>query len=191
MATGPEAGWYDDGTGKQRWWDGARWSDEYVDLSDPYVELRTGGAPVTAAAAEGWYDDARGRMRWWDGARWTDAVRFSGSEESFAGLTVDGRWIHFGAASMPIVGATAIAVSGAELLRRARLSAPAIARTLLGPAGPITPQLLRRSVDPAQTYLLVEVGGQTWLATVPPGGDARARQFATWIGSVSEHYRYR
>ncbi|MGD9960714.1 DUF2510 domain-containing protein [Nocardioides sp.] len=24
-----QAGWYDDGAGKQRWWDGEKWTDEY------------------------------------------------------------------------------------------------------------------------------------------------------------------
>lgn len=191
MATGPEAGWYDDGTGKQRWWDGTRWSEEYVDLAERRVELRTGAVPVSGSAAADWYDDGRGRQRWWDGARWTDAFRFSGSEESFAGIVVDGRWIHFGAASHEVAGATAVHVSGAELLRRGRLSKPSVARTLVGPAGLITPRLLKRSVDAGTNYLLVEVADQTWLATVPPGEDARARQFATWIGSVAQHYRYR
>ena len=36
-----EPGWYDDGTGKQRWWDGARWSEDYADFSSPEVELRS------------------------------------------------------------------------------------------------------------------------------------------------------
>src|SRR6478609_4311892 len=76
MATTAEAGWYDDGTGKQRWWDGARWTEQY--------------------------DDRRGRQRWWDGNGWTSASKFSGEEQTFAGLVVDGRWIHFGAMSEPI-----------------------------------------------------------------------------------------
>ncbi len=191
MATGTAAGWYDDGTGKQRWWDGARWTDEYIDLNDRYLELRTDPAPSYALPKEGWYDDTRGRLRWWDGTRWTDAARYSGSEESFAGIVVDGRWIHFGPSSLPVAGATASRAAGAELLKRGRLAKPAVARALIGPAGPITPGLLRRSVDPAATYLLVEVGQEVWLAPVPHGQDARAGQFATWINTVSQHYRYR
>ena len=117
MTTGPEPGWYDDGHGKQRWWDGSGWTEHFIDLGERDIELRAGAAPAGAAA--GRYDDGRGRQRWWDGARWTDAARFSGTEDSFAGLVVDGRWIHFGALSQPVSGVTAASVeSGAELLRR-------------------------------------------------------------------------
>jgi hypothetical protein len=191
MTTGPEAGWYDDGHGMQRWWDGSRWTDQYVDLSERDVALHTGAAPGGSSAAAGWYDDGRGRNRWWDGSRWTDATRFSGSEESFAGLVVDGRWIHFGALSQPVAGAAASVDSGAELLRRGRLGRPSTARVLYGPSGLITPRLLPRSVIGGADYILVEVAGQVWLATVPTGEDAGARRFVSWITSVSEHYRYR
>jgi len=192
MATGPEAGWYDDGTGKQRWWDGSRWTEHYVDLGEPDVELRTdAGPPAVARAEPGWYDDGRGRNRWWDGTRWTDAARYSGEEQSFAGIVVDGRWIHFGAASQPVAGSHASHENGADLLRRGRLGKPAVSRTLFGPSGAITPRLLQRSVDGQGNYLLVEVAGRTWLAAVPAGQDPQARQFATWINTVSEHYLYR
>ena len=118
-------------------------------------------------------------------------ARFSGSEESFAGLVVDGRWIHFGALSQPVAGAAASVDSGAELLRRGRLGRPATARVLYGPSGLITPRLLPRSVIGGADYILVEVAGQVWLAAVPTGEDAGARRFVSWITSVSEHYRYR
>lgn len=191
MSSGPEAGWYDDGHGKQRWWDGRRWTEHYVDLSERDVELHSGAAPSGRAAAAGWYDDGRGRSRWWDGSRWTDAARFSGSEETFAGLVVDGRWIHFGASSQPVAGAVASLETGIDLLRRGRLGKPATARVLYGASGLITPRLLQRSVHPGAGYVLVEVAGQVWLAPVPAGEDSRARQFAAWINTVSEHYRYR
>ena len=191
MATGPEAGWYDDGHGKERWWDGSRWTDQFIDLHDRDIELRTGAAPAGGLAAQGWYDDGRGRQRWWDGTRWTDAARFSGSEETFAGIVVDGRWMHFGAESRLVAGATASLETGADLLRRGRLSKPATARTLHGPSGPITPRLLKRSVDVTTTYLLVEIAGQLWLAAIPSGQDSAARQFASWINTVSQRYRYR
>ncbi|MBW8761110.1 MAG: DUF2510 domain-containing protein, partial [Microbacterium sp.] len=25
-----QAGWYDDGSGRQRWWDGERWTDDFA-----------------------------------------------------------------------------------------------------------------------------------------------------------------
>lgn len=190
MTTGPEAGWYDDGTGRQRWWDGSRWTEHYVDLRERDLELRRDAAPGVPTAP-GWYDDGRGRQRWWDGARWTDATRFSGEERSLAGIVVDGRWIHFGALSQPVAGAAASYERGADLLKRGRLAAPAIAGTLFGPAGPITPRLLKRTVDPRAAFLLVEVAGQTWLALIHPGEDAHVRTFVTWIGTVADHYRYR
>ena len=31
------AGWYDDGSGRQRWWDGQRWTDQYADAQPPTV----------------------------------------------------------------------------------------------------------------------------------------------------------
>ncbi len=190
MTTGPEPGWYDDGHGKQRWWDGSGWTEHFIDLGDRDIELHAGAAPAGTAA--GWYDDGRGRQRWWDGARWTDAARFSGTEDSFAGLVVDGRWIHFGALSQPVSGVTAASVeSGAALLRRGRLGKPATARALYGPAGVITPRLLSRSVIGTTNYVLVDVAGQLWLAGVPAGQDAAARQFVSWINTSAQHYRYR
>jgi len=56
-------GWYDIGSGRQRWWDGQRWTEHYQ--SDP----RHRPAPA------GWYDDGSGRERWWDGFAWTDHYR--------------------------------------------------------------------------------------------------------------------
>jgi hypothetical protein len=168
MTTGPEPGWYDDGHGSS----GGGTAPAGRSTSSTWATATSNcmRAPAPAGAAAGWYDDGRGRQRWWDGARWTDAARFSGTEDSFAGLVVDGRWIHFGALSQPVSGVTAASVeSGAELLRRGRLGKPATARALYGPAGLITPRLLSRSVVGTANYVLVDVAGQLWLAGVPAG----------------------
>lgn len=53
-------GWYDDGSGYQRWWNGQGWS-QHVN-----VQLRRVSPPA------GWYDVGPGRKRWWDGQGWTD-----------------------------------------------------------------------------------------------------------------------
>ena len=82
-------------------------------------------------------------------------------------------WIHCGASSQPVAGAIASYATGAELIKRARLSKPAVARVLFGPSGPITPRLLKRSIVELSNYIVVEVGGEVWLATVPAGQDPR------------------
>jgi hypothetical protein len=38
------AGWYDDGSGRQRWWDGSQWTDQYA----PGADAGTGGASSMA-----------------------------------------------------------------------------------------------------------------------------------------------
>lgn len=52
------AGWYDDGSGRQRWWDGTRWTDDYAPVqgagsAQPAAEARAHAtaAPVTSAPA--------------------------------------------------------------------------------------------------------------------------------------------
>lgn len=58
------AGWYGDGHGRQRWWDGQRWTSHM--RATPYTRPAGLGVPPGA----GWYDDGSGRKRWWDGQRW-------------------------------------------------------------------------------------------------------------------------
>lgn len=96
-------GWYDDGSGVHRWWDGTRWGGDVADLTGSTVELH---AAERQAAPAGWYD-SRGRLRWWDGTQWTSQWRFSGRETVFAGVVVDGSWIHYGGESQPIAGVLA------------------------------------------------------------------------------------
>ncbi|MGN8551375.1 UNVERIFIED_CONTAM: DUF2510 domain-containing protein [Microbacterium sp. SLM126] len=191
MSTQAAPGWYDDGTGRQRWWDGARWTEEFIDLREARTELHTGAAPVsTAVAAAGWYDDQRGRQRWWDGARWTSAVRYSGQEQDFAGIVLDGRWVHFGDLSQHVGGVDASVDSGDRLLRTPAFTRTAVERRLFGASGPITSRTMNRAIDRAWTYLVVAGQTQVWVAAVPAGQDAAARQFAGWVQASSTHYRY-
>lgn len=191
MATQPAPGWYDDGTGKQRWWDGTRWTEEYVDLRERDVELRTDAGPAASGPAQpGWYDDQRGRTRWWDGRRWTSQVRYSGEQQEFAGVVIDGRWIHFGDLSQPAREVAASIDSGDALLRRPEFTRAAVERRMFGTAGPITPRTLGRAVPRTLPHVVI-AGPQVWVAAFGEAGHAEARRFVTWVNSSAEHYRYR
>lgn len=60
------AGWYDDGSDQQRWWDGGQWTER---LQVQRVRVLSG---QPAAAPAGWHRDGSGRKRWWDGRQWTE-----------------------------------------------------------------------------------------------------------------------
>ena len=45
------AGWYDDGQGRQRWWDGSQWTDSYQPPAQPAASTPTSAAPYRAAPA--------------------------------------------------------------------------------------------------------------------------------------------
>lgn len=48
MAT--PAGWYDDGSGRQRWWDGTTWTDHFQDAQTPVAPA---AAPAAATTQSG------------------------------------------------------------------------------------------------------------------------------------------
>ena len=54
MTTGPEAGWYDDGTGRQRWWDGARWAAPAAPVAPAPQVAASGAAPVAVDTNTVW-----------------------------------------------------------------------------------------------------------------------------------------
>lgn len=59
MASGPEPGWYDDGRGAQRWWDGRQWTEYFIDLRERDVALREGDSLGTPDAFGGIVVDGR------------------------------------------------------------------------------------------------------------------------------------
>src|SRR6478736_2993145 len=94
-------------------------SDEEVEMHGSSIAAAAGHRPGTNYArtmatqpAPGWYDDGSGKQRWWDGTHWTGEVRYSGQEQDFAGVVIDGRWIHFGDLSQPVSEVAASADSG-------------------------------------------------------------------------------
>lgn len=192
MATQPAPGWYDDGTGKQRWWDGTHWTDQYIDLREPDIELRSDAGTVgTGHAQAGWYDDQRGRTRWWDGRRWTHDVRYSGQQQEFAGIVIDGRWIHLGDLSQPVSEVTASVATGDALLRDPAFTRTASERRLFSTSGAVTPRTINRVIVRTLPHLVVSGTAQVWAVPFSPGHETAAERFATWVRSSADHYRYR
>jgi Protein of unknown function (DUF2510)/Domain of unknown function (DUF4177) len=53
MSMATKAGWYDDGTGRQRWWDGSDWTDRYQDAESSEVAAAGGlGGVIDRIQAE-------------------------------------------------------------------------------------------------------------------------------------------
>src|SRR3954454_10940657 len=45
------AGWYDDGSGRHRWWDGAQWTEHFADQQQPVV-VDAAGSTVAVATEQ-------------------------------------------------------------------------------------------------------------------------------------------
>jgi hypothetical protein len=63
------AGWYQDPSGapQDRWWDGTKWHDQWRPSAPP-------PPPQPSSHPAGWYPDAHGVTRYWDGRAWTPQV---------------------------------------------------------------------------------------------------------------------
>ncbi|KRA23320.1 hypothetical protein ASD65_01965 [Microbacterium sp. Root61] len=193
-----EAGWYDDGRGLQRWWDGAKWTEHYADMSGSRVELHA-DAPVatradsaavasTIAVMPGWYDDKRGRIRWWDGHHWSSKTQFSPTAHSFAGITVDGGWIHYLDASQPTADVIATYETAGAILERSTFTRATAGGLVLGPPGMNTGALFKKKVDRREFYLAIDGADQYWIVAVPPALGTQARQFVAWVNTVSRQH---
>jgi hypothetical protein len=191
MSGTAEPGWYDDGAGNQRWWDGTQWTGLHADFRDPQPELRTDAvATGPGVGAPGWYDDGRGRQRWWDGRAWTASTRYTDEARDYGGIVVDGRWIHYGAGSIPVREVVARVATVGEITKSRGLHDAVVARTLIGPSGPMRPGQFGR-LDRGAPYLAVEGAQRLWMTPVPPVDVPRAQQFAAWVNACADHYRYR
>lgn len=186
-----EPGWYDDGTGRHRWWDGTRWTGDHVDLSETRIEVRTDAVLSTpTAAAAGWFDDGHGRVRWWDGRKWTTHTQVGADARDYGGVVVDGRWIHFGAHSRPVRDVAASVATVGEISKRRSLGEAVTNRGLLTAAGTLRAGQFGR-LDRRAEYLVVEAPPQLWLVPVGANDLTTARRFADWVNTCAQHFRYR
>ena len=53
----------------------------------------------------------------------------------------------------------------------------------------MTPRQFSR-LDRHAVFLAIEGGGQLWITPVAGQDESRARQFAAWVNTSSDHYRY-
>ena len=180
-----EAGWYDDGSGNQRWWDGDRWTDDYADMTGTRVELRSSPLAPSAPKGPGWYDDHHGRLRWWDGLQWTSRSQPIGEQHGFAGITVAGNWIHYGDLSQPVAGVMASYETGGDIVTRSTFARALAGGVLFGPTGAITAASLKTSVHRRQFYVAIDGLEQFWVVPIPQRLAVQARQFVGWVETVS------
>lgn len=103
--TSAAAGWYDDGSGRLRWWDGTRWTDDYQAIDNQAVDDQTISGPLTANVAPA---PTAGASK---GAPWALLALIAGIVAILLGL-------------VPVLGALlgAAAIVFAVLALRARLS---------------------------------------------------------------------
>ena len=156
------AGWYDDGTGHERWWNGDRWADHMP---------------------AGWYNDSRGRRRWWDG---TELVTKPDGE--FFGLLVHKGLIAYGGQTQPVAGVQVVVETAGELYARSSVGRTAVGGVLFGPAGLIVGAMFKKKQDLRELYMLVDGPEYAWAIAVSPRLGMQARQFAAWTMSMSKHY---
>jgi len=186
-----EPGWYDDGSGRQRWWDGTAWGEHYVDMSGSTVELQTSTPGIVAAQVAGWYNDGRGRLRWWDGHRWGAQTQIPAGARSFAGVSLAGDWIHYADLSQPVSGVMASFESGRDIGGKATLTRAAARGSLFGPTGQLTEATFAKRIDRRRLYLAIDGPEQFWIVPADGARTAQAAAFVADVNDAARHYRRR
>ncbi len=81
----PAPGWYNEGRGNARWWNGTRWTVHVCSVQEALarepVPPVAAPPPSTAQVATpaGWYPTStQGVLAYWDGRAWTDQIKMDG-----------------------------------------------------------------------------------------------------------------
>ncbi|MFT4298207.1 MAG: hypothetical protein QM597_01000 [Aeromicrobium sp.] len=109
-----EPGWYDDGTGRARWFDGQNWGD-YAPEEQTEAE---------STAEPGWYDDGTGRARWFDGRNWGDYAPEEVATETFEAVTEPPASTVASEAPTVVIDQSAVPVAPSEVAPVTAVSAP-------------------------------------------------------------------